>query len=117
MRNERYLSLLAKIEGITTMDLDEEPPPSFMVLCGTFEIRVAMGGIVDISVEMARLDKELRKLSNELKRLEGKLQNTAFLERAPKDIVAAEKVKKEQVKRSVETIQLQRKQINLLRST
>ena len=53
----------------------------------------------------------------ELARLEGKLNNKAFVERAPAEVVVAERQKQEQAAASIATLQRQRTQIEVLRST
>jgi valyl-tRNA synthetase len=87
-----------------------------MALCGELEIRVPMAGVIDIDQELVRLDKEITKYESELARLEGKLNNKAFVERAPPEVVAAELQKQEQAAASIATLQRQRAQIEVLRS-
>ena len=88
-----------------------------MALCGELEIRVPMAGVIDIDQELVRLDKEINKYESELARLEGKLNNEAFVERAPAEVVVAERQKQEQAAASIATLQRQRTQIEVLRST
>jgi len=88
-----------------------------MALCGELEIRVPMAGVIDIDQELVRLDKEINKYESELARLEGKLNNKAFVERAPAEVVVAERQKQEQAAASIATLQRQRTQIEVLRST
>ena len=93
-RNEAYLGRLAKVRGITVLSEEEAPPASLMALCGDLEIRVPMAGVIDIEAELKRLDKEIERRQKEIAKLEGKVSNKAFTERAPADIVEAEKHKK-----------------------
>ena len=76
-----------------------------------------MAGVIDIDQELVRLDKEINKYESELARLEGKLNNKAFVERAPAEVVVAERQKQEQAAASIATLQRQRTQIEVLRST
>jgi valyl-tRNA synthetase len=87
-----------------------------MALCGELEIRVPMAGVIDIDQELVRLDKEIAKHESELARLEGKLSNQAFVERAPAEVVVAERQKQEQAVASIATLKRQRSQIEVLRS-
>ena len=87
-----------------------------MALCGELEIRVPMAGVIDIDQELLRLDKEINKYESELARLEGKLNNQAFVERAPADVVVAERQKQAQAASSIATLKRQRSQIEVLRS-
>ena len=115
-RNEAYLGRLAKVSGITVLSGEEPPPASLMALCGDLEIRVPMAGVIDIEAELKRLDKEICRRREEVAKLEGKLSNKAFTERAPADIVEAEKHKKEQAETALATLGRQRTQIEELRS-
>ena len=115
-RNEAYLGRLAKVSGITVLSGEEPPPASLMALCGDLEIRVPMAGVIDIEAELKRLDKEIYRRREEVAKLEGKLSNKAFTERAPADIVEAEKHKKEQAETALATLGRQRTQIEELRS-
>jgi valyl-tRNA synthetase len=58
-----------------------------------FEAYLDLGKYVDLSDEVARLDKELAKAEKELAAAEGTLANPAFLERAPADKVDAARAK------------------------
>jgi valyl-tRNA synthetase len=115
-RNEAYLGRLAKVSGITVLSEEEAPPASLMALCGDLEIRVPMAGVIDIEAELKRLDKEIERQRKEVTKLEGKLSNKAFTERAPADIVEAEKQKKVQADTALATLSRQRIQIEELRS-
>ena len=115
-RNEAYLGRLAKVSAITILTGDEQPPVSLMALCGDLEMRVPMAGVIDIEAELARLDKEMARQEQDIAKLDGKLDNPAFTERAPADIVAAERQKREQAETALATLTLQRAQIEELRS-
>ena len=54
--------------------------------------------LVDIEKEKARLTKDLGRKQGELKGLEGKLSNPGFLNKAPAEVVAAEKERAEKLK-------------------
>jgi valyl-tRNA synthetase len=116
IRNAAYLAKLAKVSQLQALSPDEEPPPSLMALCGELEIRVPMAGVIDIDQELVRLDKEISKHESELARLEGKLNNQAFVERAPAEVVVAERQKQEHAASSIATLKRQRTQIEVLRS-
>ena len=52
-----------------------------------------MKDIINISEEIARLEKKLNKINNELNLIFKKINNKVFLSRAPEDIVIKERVK------------------------
>jgi valyl-tRNA synthetase len=69
-----------------------------------------------VAAELARLDKEIAKAEAEKARLYGKLTNAKFIERAPANIVDAERQKLAQADTSLNVLQQQRQQIEELRS-
>lgn len=71
----------------------EAPPQSAAGHVKGVDIFVPLKGLIDFEKEIARLDKEIAATSKELQRLEGKLNNQAFLAKAPPEVVAKEKEK------------------------
>ncbi len=115
-RNGTYLQRLSKSASIIPIDNHDAETASLMALFGELEVRVPMAGLVDVTAELTRLDKEIAKAEAERARLNGKLTNAKFIERAPADIVAAERQKLTQVDASLKVLQQQRRQIEELRS-
>jgi valyl-tRNA synthetase len=114
--NAAFLSKLAKVAHINVLCAAEAPPPSLMALYGELEIRVPMAGVVDVESELARLDKEIGKITSEIDRLDKKLSNQGFTEKAPAEVVSAERDKLQQASLSLATLKQQRTQIEELRS-
>jgi valyl-tRNA synthetase len=57
------------------------------------EAFMALGELIDIDKEIARLAAEADKLSDEIRRAEGKLSNKSFVDKAPEKVVQAERDK------------------------
>ena len=91
--NHQFLSKLANLASITWLDDPSKAPLSATALAGELEILVPMAGLIDISAELARLDREIDKISLEAKKLSGKLGNEKFLSNAPTEVVAKERQK------------------------
>ncbi|MGX5202344.1 valine--tRNA ligase [Aliikangiella sp. IMCC44632] len=104
-----FASALAKLESIEVAS--GELPPAATALAGDMEILVPLAGLIDVTAEVARLDKEIEKLSKETQRLSGKLENPKFVERAPQDVVAKEKEKLAQSEKSLVKLQQQKTQL------
>ena len=115
-QSESYLGRLAKVTSIKVLEANDDIPVSLMALCGDLEIRVPMAGVINVSAELSRLDKELGRHEQEIAKLSGKLANQAFIERAPAEVVAADREKLEQAEAALVTLQRQRTQIEELRS-
>ena len=91
--NHQFLSKLANLASITWLDDPSKAPLSATALAGELEILVPMAGLIDISAELARLDREIDKISLEAKKLSGKLGNEKFVSNAPTEVVAKERQK------------------------
>lgn len=59
------------------------------------EIFIPLGELIDIAKEVERLEKELTGLQQELDRVNSKLSNERFVSKAPEQVVAEEKAKRE----------------------
>ena len=55
------------------------------------QISMPLAELVDLEKEKARLEKELKKQSADLEKLNAKLNNPGFVNKAPEQVVAAEK--------------------------
>lgn len=89
--HEALISRLARVEPISMAN--ETPKGSAQIVLGEATYCLPLAGVVDLSAEAARLEKELKKLENEIKRLDGKLGNPKFVENAPEVVVIEEKAK------------------------
>ena len=93
---------LTRLAYASSIEIDQSEPTdtSGMVVDVTHDAKVYMplAELVDIGKEKARLQKDLGKKQGELKGLEGKLSNPGFLNKAPENVVAAEKERAEKLK-------------------
>ncbi len=62
------------------------------------EIYLPMRDLIDFEKERERLEREREKLESELKRVRGKLSNKGFIDKAPKEVVEAEREKETKYK-------------------
>ena len=86
-----YMSLLAKASSIEIGPEIEPPAPSSAAVADGVEVFVHLEGLVDLESERARLSKELEKVNNLYQSAFNKLNNSDFLERAPKDVIERER--------------------------
>ena len=94
-----YLTRLAWASSVEIRP-DEPADLTGLVADVTHDAKIYMplAELVDIEKEKARLTKDLGKKQGELKGLEGKLSNPGFLNKAPAEVVAAEKERAEKLK-------------------
>ncbi len=89
-----YIEKLAGVSEIKVIsdktDLKEKTISSVLSTC---ELYVPMGELVDTSAEIKRLEGELNIVENEIKRANGKLMNKGFMDKAPKNLIDAERAK------------------------
>src|SRR5699024_6280161 len=94
-RLQGVLSRLARLSSVRLLEENEEAPASAVQLVGRMELLVPMAGLIDKEAELERLGREIQRLEKEVARAEGKLGNANFVDRAPAEVVAAERTKLE----------------------
>ena len=112
--NKQFLSKLAKLESIDWLDNPEQAPLASTQLVGKLEVLVPMAGLIDVSAEKERLNKEVDKLEKEIARLQGKLGNEKFVANAPGEVVEKEKEKLTSAENSLTQLQQQLQKIQQL---
>ncbi len=93
-RHEASIFRLARVDTITTADAP--PPGSAQIVAGEAVICMPLAGVIDIAAEKARLEKAIDKIDKDISRIDGKLANPNFLQRAPEDVVAGEREKRDE---------------------
>jgi valyl-tRNA synthetase len=77
---------LARVASIETV---EAPPPGALLLVVRGEtVALPLAGVVDLTAEKARLDREIAKEKLEIAKVMSKLGNDDFVARAPEDVIA-----------------------------
>jgi len=112
--NRIYLQKLGRLESITWLNSDEVTPESAIVLVGEMNILIPMAGLIDKEAELARLEKEIQKIHNDLPRVEGKLNNPAFVDKAPPDVIEKEKAKLADFRSMLNNLEQQQRKIQAL---
>ena len=68
-RLEPLIVTLAKLTGVTFVGATEPIPASSTQLVGQLEVHVPIAGLIDVEIEVARLEKQLKKLESGIKGL------------------------------------------------
>ncbi|MCP3867958.1 MAG: valine--tRNA ligase [Gammaproteobacteria bacterium] len=112
--NQRYLDSLARLESVSILSEDQDPPESATALVGEMKLLIPMAGLIDKNAELARLDKEIGRIRNDLERIGKKLSNTGFLNNAPEAVVQKERIKQSDQQSALENLQEQFEKISRL---
>lgn len=91
-QHAQYLKTLAKLESINWI-IEEKIPLSATALVDELELHIPLANLIDVSAEIARLNKEIGKLKEDIERAEVKLSNVNYTAKAPADVVAKERSK------------------------
>ncbi len=88
-----FLKRLGYASEVTIVPADQAPDAAGQVVIVTHvaQLFIPMGELVDLEKEKARIQKELKKNSDELAKLNAKLSNPGFVNKAPANVVEAEK--------------------------
>jgi valyl-tRNA synthetase len=108
------LQKLGRLESITWLNNDESTPESALTLVGEMKILIPMAGLIDKEAELARLEKEIQKINNDLPRVEGKLNNPAFVDKAPPEVIDKEKAKLTELRSMLNNLEQQQLKIQAL---
>jgi valyl-tRNA synthetase len=97
---------LAGVSWIAPAPTAEAPGAARLVVAGE-TILVPVGDLLDLDAERVRLRTRLEGIEADLRRAEGKLANPGFREKAPEDVVLAEKHKVERFEREAASLREQ----------
>jgi valyl-tRNA synthetase len=95
-RVERWSDAIKRLARIGDISFENLAPVGAIQLLVRDEVAaLPLKGVVDLSAEKARLEKEIAKAEGDIKRVETKLSNEKFVANAPEEIVEEEKEKHE----------------------
>ncbi len=92
--HETYVKRLALVDTLTVGDTVTRPAQSVAAVLSHAEVYLALEGVVDVTRERARLQKEYDDVTRRLELLEGRLNDAAFRSRAPGQIVEQEEARR-----------------------
>lgn len=104
MAHAGLVGALAGLGRLDVVDTLEERPGSSSIVFASGRASVPLEGVIDLAAETARLATERDRALADVARLDAKLANAGFVERAPADVVAKERVKREAAERVVEEL-------------
>ena len=102
--HESAIQRLARAETIEMADVS--PAGSAQIIVGEATVCIPLAGVIDLSAERTRLEKDAGKLEGEISKIEKKLGNPKFVEKAPQEVVDGEKAKVTESKEKLEKVQI-----------
>ena len=93
---ESQRSHIERMGHVGTLVIDAKPAKHEKVASAFLkdvEVHLSLEGLFDVGKLKASLEKEQAELSRYVQGLQGKLKNKSFVDRAPKEVVTAEKAK------------------------
>jgi len=95
-RAQRWNDTVKRLARLADISFAARPPEGAVQLLVRGEVvALPLKGVIDLSAEKARLDKEIVKADADIKRVDAKLGNEKFVANAPEEIVEEEKEKRE----------------------
>ena len=90
-----FIINLSKLNSICVEIMGDRPKAAATALIDGATIFVSLKGVIDFTMEVARLEKEAGKITKEFLGLSKKLSNENFLDKAPAHVVEKTKAKKD----------------------
>ncbi|MDF2718896.1 MAG: ValS [Paenibacillus sp.] len=92
-RNEEYVRRFCNTSSLEIGTALAHPEKAVTAVVTGAELFLPLAGLIDISQELARLEKEVQTLTAEVERVEKKLANVGFVAKAPAKVIEEEKAK------------------------
>jgi len=93
-RHDALIKRLARVTELSQLD-GAVPKGSVQEVLGTTTLVLPIGDVIDIVQERARLKKESDKLESEIGKIDAKLNNQAFVAKAPPEVVEEQRERRD----------------------
>ena len=103
--NENYLQRLAKLDDIQSGEKAEKPAQSATAVVQGMELFVPLSGLIDLSKEIDRLERQIQDMNGRLNAVSQKLGNKKFVERAPENVISHERDKMQKYESDLSKLQ------------
>ncbi len=108
-----WLEFVGRIMNVRFVKMGETVPQAVSELFNGVEVFVPLTGVVDIGKLRERWRKRLSELTKELQRVQERLNNPQFVQRAPAEIVDAERQRLADLQQQVATIERRLESVKL----
>lgn len=97
-KSTEYVKTLARLLELRISVNEKKPKASAVGVIKGAEVYIPLEGIIDLTQEFDRLQKEIAKTSKDIEVFSKKLSNKNFVDKAPKEVVAKDTAKLEEFK-------------------
>ena len=95
-RAQRWSDVMKRMARLAEISFADSPPEGAVQLLVRGDVAaLPLKGLIDLTAEKARLDKEIARADADIKRVDAKLGNEKFVANAPEEIVEEEKEKRD----------------------
>lgn len=101
-----HIKNLAKIDSLTVTEKYTAVNNEYAVVLKNMHIAMPLAGLADVDVQIKKNQLKIDKLKSEIKNKEAMLSNKNFIQRAPKEIVDAEKIKLEDMRQQITKLEV-----------
>lgn len=85
---KNHTAMVCSLAGIENFAVVDSKPSGHLVsLMGATEVCLDLAGVIDVPVELARVENELAKVEKEMAKISVKLENADFVSKAPAEVV------------------------------
>jgi len=110
---EHQVKRLASVSNLIIHPEIEKPKQALAAIIGEdIEVYLPLEGVIDLEAEKERLKKEQAQVEAEIKRTEGKLNSEGFIKKAPAEVVAKEKSRREEQEARLQKLQQRLQELN-----
>ncbi len=110
--NAETIKKLARIETLTLTEEKQSEKNAKYFSVKEYEIFLPLADMIDLKAEKEKIENEILAKESYQKSLEGKLSNTTFTEKAPKQIIDQTNEKLRETKEEIEKLKTQLKDLN-----
>ena len=101
---ETLIKTLARLEKTDISVSADDAKGAAQAVFGTAEILLPLAGVIDVAKETERLNKEKANIEKNIASLEGRLNNEAFIAKAPEKVVEEQKARLSESRTALENI-------------
>ena len=103
LKYQNEIERLLKTKSISYKSLTSQKKSAFIVL-KDIAILVPLEGVVDMDIEIAKLESKKKNFYDKLRSVLEKINNKAFIEKAPNNVIANFKIQEQEINSSIDKI-------------